>query len=56
MEKLIAQFRFAAVVLTGAVLLDAYEQLGAAATRGPVMAAAWGGALLYAVAVLLAEP
>jgi signal transduction histidine kinase len=56
MEKLIAQFRFAAVLLTGAVLLDAYEQLGAAAAHGPVMAAAWGGAVLYAVAVLLAEP
>ncbi|MFI5366452.1 MAG: sensor histidine kinase [Candidatus Binatia bacterium] len=56
MEKLIAQFRFAAVLLTGAVLLDAYEQLGTAAGRGPVMAAAWSGALLYAVALLLAEP
>jgi signal transduction histidine kinase len=56
MEKLIAQFRFAAVLLTGAVLLNAYEQLGAVATRGPAMVAAWGGAVLYAVAVLLAEP
>jgi len=56
MEKLIAQFRCAAVLLTGAVLLNASHRLDGLAMRGPLIAAMWGTALIYAGAVLVAEP
>jgi signal transduction histidine kinase len=56
MEKLIAQFRCAAVLLTGAVLLEAHPHLAALASHRPLLLAAWCGVFVYAVAVLLAAP
>lgn len=56
MERLIALFRGAAVLVTGGVLLNAYERLDVVAIGWPWLAAAWVGALLYAIGILVAEP
>ncbi len=56
MEKVVGQFRFAAVVLTGAVLLNVHQQLGIVEEHAPLIAAVWGFALAHAVAVLIGEP
>src|SRR5438045_1720657 len=56
MEKLVAQLRVTAVVLTGAVLLNAYGAPVVATGRGLWMMTAWGAGLLYALTVVWAEP